>query len=323
MRPDLSIVIPVFNSSRVLSATVAEVEQVAGELCEALEIVLVDDGSSDDSGALCRELASASRHVVAVCLARNFGQHNAILAGLHQARGVRIAVMDDDGQHDPRDLEPMLAALAEGHDAVFADYAVIEQPLYKKLGSRLTNRVAGWLIDKPPGLYLSTYKMISAGLKDELLRYDGPHPYLDGLILTTTRRVASVKGSHRPSAKGATSYTPGKLLAHWLDMVANFSFKPLRMVFFCALFCGLLSLVVIGVTLVERLFFPGYAPPGWTTNFLLILLFGTIQFLTLGLLGEYVGRILLVLNRRPQFIVREVVRGQEAASRSPTSQDGG
>ena len=302
---ELSIVIPVYNSAAVIGKTVAEIDEVVGRFCTSFEIVLVDDGSTDDTAATIHHLAAVSERVRSISLARNFGQHNATMAGLHACEGRMVAIMDDDGQHDPAYLEPMMHEMSKGFDVVFAQYHRVVQPLYKNLGSRLTNLVARWLIDKPAGLYLSAFKLLSARITREIIEYHGPYPYIDGLILSATRHISSVPVEHRRSAKRSTSYSAGKLMAHWLDMFTNFSVKPLRLVFFCALFCGVLSLVVIGITITLKLTIVDWAPPGWTTNFLLILLFGTIQFLCLGLLGEYVGRILLALNNRPQFSIRE------------------
>ncbi|HLZ67140.1 MAG TPA: glycosyltransferase family 2 protein, partial [Aliidongia sp.] len=185
--PALSIVVPVYNGADSVGRLVAALEGL--DVPGGLEIVLVVDGSPDDSLAVCRDLLAAARvPLTVVDLARNFGEHNAVMAGLHQARGRHIITMDDDLQNPPGEVLRLLEyAQSTGKDVVYTHYASKEHARWRNIGSRFTNRVADWLLDKPKGLYLSSFRCISAFVAEQVARYEGPFPYVDGLILQVTQ----------------------------------------------------------------------------------------------------------------------------------------
>ena len=307
-QPTLSVVIPLYRSEESIERVVAEL--AALPIDGGLEIVLVNDCSPDNTLGACRRIMAGCPVPVAVVnLARNFGEHNAVLTGLRHARGRWVVTMDDDGQNPPSEVPKLLAAAqAGGFDAVFGDYAVKEHAAWRNWGSRFTNRVAGWLLDKPPGLYLSSFRCLSAFLVGELIRYEGPYPYIDGLILQSTRAVTAIEVAHKPRAQGQSGYNLHRLVRLWLNMFTSFSVVPLRVATVLGLALGALGL--LGVVGVVYLYFTGRGPEfGWGSLMAALLIFSGAQLVMLGVLGEYLGRAYLTTNRRPQAVVREIFRG--------------
>jgi len=308
MTPTLSVVIPLYRSADSIERVVADLAGLA--VAGGMEIVLVNDGSPDDlRGACGRILAACPVPVAIVNLARNFGEHNAVLTGLREARGRWVVTMDDDGQNPPSEVPKLLAAAQDGgYDAVFGAYVTKRHAAWRNGGSWFTNRVAGWVLDKPAGLYLSSFRCLSRFLVDQITRYEGPFSYIDGLILQSTRSLASVPVEHRVRAAGRSGYTIRKLLHLWTNMLVNFSVLPLRLATFLGL--GMAALGVLGVAAVLVLYFTGQGPAfGWGSLMAALLMFSGTQMVMLGLIGEYLGRTYLSANRRPQTVVRGVVRG--------------
>ena len=194
--PELSFVIPVYNGSRTIGRVVEKIQRIYGDT--AFEVVLVNDGSSDDSEQVCARLAAENPTVTFVHLARNFGEHAAVLAGLHQTKGRYVAVLDDDGQNPPEEVRRLHRAIvAEGKDVVYGRYRVKKHGWFRNLGSRFNDRVANVMLGKPRGLYLSSFKIMNRFVVEEITRYHGAFPYVDGLILRTTQSLGQVEVEHR------------------------------------------------------------------------------------------------------------------------------
>jgi undecaprenyl-phosphate 4-deoxy-4-formamido-L-arabinose transferase len=257
-----------------------------------------------------------------VDLRRNFGQDNAILTGLRFARGRYVAIMDDDLQHDPADLPALLAKAEDGADVVYADFRVKRQPLWKNLGSWFNGKVAEWVIDKPRGVYLSPYKLISKGVAELVCRYEGPFPYVDGLLFQVTSRIAQVPVEHHRRYAGQGNYTFGRSVAVWARLATTFSVGPLRLVTFFGFVLGALGGLLAGVVVLYRLLYPErfvLAVAGWASLMVAQLLIGGVQMVFLGILGEYAGRTHTTVSRKPQAAIRTVLDGRGLSLGAPTS----
>ena len=307
--PAVSVVIPVYNGASSVGDLVAALEGL--NVPGGLEIVLVNDASPDDSLKVCRGLLARARvPMTLVDLARNFGEHNAVMAGLHHARGAHIVTMDDDLQNPPGEVLRLLQhAQQTGADVVYARPIEKQHAGWRNLGSRFTNRVADFVLEKPKGLYLSSFRCISAFAAAQAVAYEGPFPYVDGLLLQVTQRIDSLAVEHLPRAHGASNYTLRRLVRLWLAMFVNFSVMPLRLATFAGI--GLSVLGVLGaIWAAVSAIFMEETPPGWASLTVAVMLLSGVQLLILGLLGEYLGRLYLTVNRRPQAVVREIVRAE-------------
>lgn len=311
-RPALSIVVPLYRSADSIERLITELSELQVE--GGCEIVLVNDGSPDDTAERAEKLMQGrSRAITLVKLSRNFGEYNAVMAGLHHARGEYIVTMDDDLQNPPAEALRLLQhARAGGYDVVYSYYAEKQHSWWRNFGSWLTNRVADLLLDKPRGLYLSSFRVISSFVAKEICRYDGPYVYVDGLILQVTQSIGRLEVVHAERATGTSGYTFRRLVRLWLAMFVGFSVMPLR----CATLIGFLMagigfLFMAAVIVIWLLY---GSVEGWSSLMAGQLLFGGTQLILLGVAGEYIGRTYLTANKRPQFVVRDVVRNGPSGS---------
>ena len=305
----VSIVIPVYGSDKVLPELVSQIQKVMAGLEEVYgnyEIIFVCDCSLDHSWQVIQELSTKQTQVHGILLRMNAGQHNALMAGFAQARGEIIVTMDDDLQHSPSDIPKLLLEIKQGSDVAYARFKNHNHALWKIAGSRLNNLVAGYLMQKPKDLYLSPFRAMTSAIRDDILKYRGPYVYVDGLILTVTRNIASVDVEHHDRYAGDSGYSLRKSMSLWLKMATNFSIVPLRLTSLLGmLFSGLGFLLAI--LLVIQKFTSNLMPIGWSSLIVTILIIGGIQLLALGMIGEYLGRVLLTINSRPQYVIAETV----------------
>ena len=210
--PALSIVVPVYNGAATIGELVNALRAL--EITDGLEIVLVVDGSPDNSLDICCTLVdAASVPITLIKLARNYGEHNAVMAGLRHASGAHVITMDDDLQNPPEEIERLLAfAQGSGKEVIYTFYDDKHHPIWRNLGSRFANRVADFVLEKPRGLYLSSFRCMSAFVVREITRYEGPFPYVDGLILQVTHDVDRLMVRHLPRAAGRSNYTLRRLM---------------------------------------------------------------------------------------------------------------
>lgn len=302
----LSVVIPVFNGAATIGRLV---DDLIKELSSGydLEIILVNDGSpSDNSAEVCRAIADSTPQVKFLDLSRNFGEHNAVMAGFNYCTGDAAVVVDDDFQNPPSEIVRLVEKLNEGYDVVFSRYEKKKHHALRNLGSGFNNLVASVLIHKPLGLYLSSFKVLNRFLVDELVKYTGPYPYIDGLILRVSRNYATVQVRHDTRVEGRSGYTARKLVSLWLNMFTNFSILPLRLSVLTGCLLALAGLVVAAFSFIERLRRPDL-PPGWASLMISILVVSGVQLVAIGMVGEYLGRMFMKDNGNPQFVVRRSV----------------
>ena len=300
----LSIVVPVYNSESILPKLVEKIhdEMVTENLAEQFELLLVNDSSPDNSWAVICELADKHPFVKGISLRRNFGQHNATMAGLNHVSGDIVVIMDDDLQHPPEAIGEMIASLSGGYDVCYTRYLNRKHPLWKKLGSRFNDWASSKFLGKPKGLYLSSFKAIRREVVDEVIKYDGPYAYVDGLILDVTRSVTAIDIQHRARLEGEGNYSLLSSISLWMKMATSFSVSPLRIASFTGFALSLLSLIMIGIIFIQKIIDPEMAA-GWASLIATILFIGGVQTLCIGMIGEYLGRTYLKLNGKPQYTV--------------------
>jgi undecaprenyl-phosphate 4-deoxy-4-formamido-L-arabinose transferase len=305
---ELSLVIPVFNGARTIAAVVEQITRIFEAI--PFEVVLVDDGSEDDTEQVCTELVQKfPKRLVFVHLSRNFGEHNAVLAGLAHSHGRYVAVLDDDGQNPPEEVVRMLDELKKKQcDVVYGHYIEKKHSWLRNVGSRFNDRIATVMLKKPKELYLSSFKVMNRFLADEIVKYRGPYPYTDGLIYRVTRKIGQIQVEHRPSARGKSRYTFRKLVRLWLNMFLNFSIKPLRISVYVGLLASCLSVLALVLILIDKLWITPDLTVGIPTVLGCVVFFSGIQLMILGLVGEYLGRLYLDQTGTPQYIVRYIRR---------------
>jgi len=301
----LSVVVPVHNAEATIVPLVEAISRELGGK-HSFNLVLVDDGSRDGSYEVCRQMALANPRVKFLSLFKNFGQLNAILAGLREADGDVVIIMDDDLQNPPAEVHKLVAAIRQGYDFAFGSPEKRWQhSLWRRLASRLTSRVYETVFNKPKGLYASSYVAVRQDVVLEVIKYDGPYPILMGLLLRVTRDGCNVPVEHLPRQHGKSGYTLGKLLALWLCGITNFSILPLRISYLLGMISAAAGFAFLFYVIVEKLLYPEQVLVGWSSVAAMIMFFAGVQLVMLGMMGEYVGRIFLTLNRTPQSVVRE------------------
>lgn len=300
----LSIVIPVYNGAGTVGSLVETLLEVLAS--ENLEIVLVNDSSPDDSDRVCRDLhARFPESISYFRLSRNFGEHNAVMAGLNHTSGDHVVILDDDFQNPPEEVLRLVDEARQGdYDVVYSRYDTKRHSLFRNLGSGLHNWLASHLLDKPKSLYLSSFKCLNRFAVDEITGYSGPFPYIDGLVLRATRNIGVLTVRHDARRQGRSGYTLRKLIRLWLNMLLNFSVMPLRLSSLVGLVMVFLGMALAIAVILEKFLHPE-TPLGWSSLIVTVVTFSGMQLVVLGLVGEYVGHLFLAANRTPQFVIRE------------------
>lgn len=316
----LSIVIPVYNSADTIASLVEQLADLP--IAGGHELILVNDGSKDNTAAICESIVPKAKFPVRfINLSRNFGEHNAVMAGLRYARGEYVITMDDDLQNPPSEVVKLFNyAREQKQDVIYTYYKQKKHSSWRNFGSWLTNQVADILLDKPKDLYLCSFRCMSAFLVQEVCKYEGPFPYVDGLILQVTQSIGKLEVAHAPRQQGQSSYNLRRLVRLWLNMFLNFSVIPLRIstavgfLFSAVGFIGTLYVVVDH-------FLEDSPTLGWSSLMFTLLLFCGVQLLILGIAGEYIGRMYLTTNKRPQFVVRNVVSQKSSEAYTAVGRD--
>lgn len=309
-RPLLSIVVPVYQSQDCLPALYTAIMEVTSLMSWSYEIIFVNDFSRDDSWRIIESLCELDRNVVGIDLRRNFGQDNAILTGLRAARGEYIAIMDDDLQHHPKFLPELLQEITKGHDVVYADFRDKKQKLWKNIGSWINGKIAEWVLDKPKGMYISPYKVIRREVAELICEYPGHAPYVDGLLFQTTARFSRIPAQHYSRHNGRGNYTLTRSVGVSARLAFSFSARPLRIIGVAGLFFSTLGLALAAFVVSYRLLFPSAFGPeavGWASLMVAILIAAGLQMICFGAMAEYIGRSYLLMSRKPQSAIREIL----------------
>lgn len=302
---DISIIIPVYRSEDCLDELAKKLTRALDDFGKAYEIILVNDCSPDNSWKKILELCKIYKNIKGINLRRNFGQDCAIMAGLNHASGETIVIMDDDLQHDPDDIPSLVSELDKGYDVCYAHFTFKRQTWFKNLGSWFNGKVAEIVIKKPKEIYLSPFKAIKKAIINEIIKYNGPYPYIDGLIFRITRNITQVKIQHHERYSGKGNYNLIKSIKVWSRLATNFSVFPLRIATFLGFVTSTVGFILALIFIIDH-FIGGKAPIGWASTIVTILFLGGIQLIAIGVIGEYIGRLFLHHSTEPQFIIRDI-----------------
>ena len=308
---DISFVIPCYRSEKTISAVVEEIRNKMKELGKySYEIILINDCSPDNTFEKIKSIAKEFDNVIAIDLAKNFGQHSAIMAGFSKVSGNIIVCLDDDGQTPANEVDKLLVKIEEGYDVVYAEYGNKQHSAFRNWGSNLNKKMTEILLGKPKELFISSYFAATRMIVEEIKRYNNPYPYLAGLVLRTTKSVCNVSVTHRQRMEGESGYSLRKLIGLWVNGFTAFSVLPLRMATYSGMLVALIGFIFAIWTVVHKIISPEVAV-GWSSTFSVILVIGGMILFVLGMIGEYIGRIYISLNNSPQYVIREVVGKEE------------
>ena len=321
---DLSVVIPVFNEAESLYELTDRLVNTLDPLGLSYEIILMDDGSTDGSRALIEQLHQKDARIQAIFLSRNFGHQIAITAGLHHVSGKVVAIMDGDLQDPPEILPEFWNKLKEGHDVVYGIRRKRKENVWKRLSYFLFYRFFNILSEFDIPLDSGDFCMMNRHIVDQLNRMPEHHRFLRGLRAWTGYRQVGIEYERAKRQTGEPQYTFSKLLNLALDGLISFSALPVRLIIQFGLIAACSSFVIGLFYLILRLLNIGTWPSGFATLILVTFFFGGIQLITIGIIGEYVGRIHMEVKNRPLYLVANylgVKSVQESASQNPSPSD--
>jgi glycosyltransferase involved in cell wall biosynthesis len=290
----LSVVIPVYHGAITVQKLV---ETAQAQLKEhPFEIILINDGSKDDSEKKCLELSEKFDNISFLSLRKNFGEFNAVMCGLNHVKGDYAVIIDDDFQNPPSEIIKLLETAQKGDfDVVYGQYDEKKHHQFRNFGSWFVNQITTSLFQKPQDLYLSSFKIIKKEVVEEICKYKGPYPYIDGLIFNVTDNVGKVTVQHDNRQNGASNYTAKKLASLFLNIIFGYSLLPVRL----SLFLGFLS-TFVALMLSILHFITGMDHPVW----LIVLFVGGVQLISIGIVGEYIGKTFLTQSNTPQYTLK-------------------
>ena len=306
---ELSVVVPVYRSAGTLVQLADRLRAMMARLGCRGEMIFVDDGSPDDSWqVLCHLQKADPEGVTAIQLMRNFGQHNALMCGFRHARGRLVVTLDDDLQHPPEEIAKLLAALAEQElDLVYGCPLGKKHSVWRNVGSTVVTSF--YRLAFRSTITITSFRAMRRQLVESILSYSKSFTFIDGLLAWNTQRIGQVAVEHHPRANGRSGYSLAKLLLLAFNLFTNFSLLPLQVVSGCGLFAAGSGFLACIYYLVQYLFH-NITVPGYASTIIAVLVLGGMQLLALGILGEYVGRMHLNVNRKPQYVERCVLTRQ-------------
>ncbi len=301
----LSFIIPCYCSEQTVGGVISEIiDTVNADGRYDYEIVCVNDFSRDSTLDVLKRIAEKNSKIKVLSFSRNFGQHSALMAGFNYATGDIIVCLDDDGQNPPSQMFKLIDKLDEGYDLVSAKYEEKKRSLFRKIGTKLSFWMSSYFIGKPKDIDLNSYYVFKRYILDEIIKYKNAYPFVHGLILRITRNMANVVIEHKSREHGSSGYSFKKLLSLWMNGFTAFSEKPLRIASLFGVFCSIGGFAYAIVTIIKKILNPTI-PVGYSSIMAITLILSGIIMLFLGLLGEYIGRIYISLNKAPQFAIRE------------------
>lgn len=307
----ISFVIPCYRSAKTLPGVIEEIDGKMKELSQyEYEIILVNDCSPDDTFEVIRKICGERKEVKGIGFARNFGQHAALMAGLRHSEGDYVICLDDDGQTPADEADKLIDKLEEGYDAVYARYEHKKHSLFRNFGSRMNELMTRTMLNKPADLYVSSYFAVKRFVVEDMIRYENSYPYVIGLVLRTTGNITNVNVNHRQRQEGTSGYTFKKLINLWFNGFTAFSVKPLRLATGIGSIAAVIGFIYGIYTVIKKFVVPD-VPLGFSAMMSVMVFFGGMIMIMLGLIGEYIGRIYISLNSSPQYVIRESLNLEE------------
>ncbi|MCI8382985.1 MAG: glycosyltransferase family 2 protein [Lachnospiraceae bacterium] len=300
-----SIVIPCYKSAGTIETVVSETAKEMDNMGRhEYEFILVNDCSPDGGATIkkLREIATERNYVRVVDLARNSGQHNAMMAGLRAASGEVFISMDDDMQTRPSELHKMFRAFDEGYDVVYGAYPEKKESMFRRFGSWVNKMCAVVFLGRPKELKTSSFWIIRKYVRDSIISYEGAHSYLLGLILRSTSSITQVEVEHFEREIGASGYTLRALLRLWSNII-GFTVKPLRLAMQGGMLISTISVIFALGIFIRKLVHPSI-DPGWSSIMVAIFFSLGVELFFIGMIGEYIGRTYMHINKEPQYIVK-------------------
>ncbi|MDE6567172.1 MAG: glycosyltransferase family 2 protein [Lachnospiraceae bacterium] len=300
----LSIVIPCYGSENTIEGVVDEIENTIQKRDVEHEIILVNDCSPDHVWDKIVSLSQKYEYVHGVSFAKNFGQHSALMAGYRETTGDIVISMDDDGQTPADELFKLVDQIEAGYDVVYATYDNKQHNVFRNLGSRVNDKMCNILLGKPKGLMVTSYFAAKRFIVDEICRYNNSYTYVIGLVLRSTKNIGTVPVTHRKREEGSSGYTFGKLINLWLNGFTAFSVKPLRFATMAGIIIASLGFLGVIYIVINKLINP-LVPVGWSSTMVALCIIGGLILFTLGMIGEYLGRVYISINDAPQYVIRD------------------
>ena len=303
----ISFVIPCYRSTVTLPGVIKEIQDTMAGMPEySYDVILINDCSPDDTFETIKKLCDENDHITGINLAKNFGQHSALMAGFHHVTGDIVVCLDDDGQTPADEVGKLLDGIKGGADVVYASYRHKHHSGFRNFGSHINELMTRVMLGKPKHLAVSSYFAARRFVVDEMIRYEYAYPYVIGLVLRSTKNIINVDVNHRDREAGTSGYTLGKLLSLWFNGFTAFSVKPLRIATFLGGFTSFAAFIYLIVVVLQKLI-AGIDVPGYATIIVLILLLGGMQLFCIGIIGEYVGRTFEQSKDRPIYIAKEIL----------------
>jgi glycosyltransferase involved in cell wall biosynthesis len=300
----ISIIIPTYKGEKSIKLLCDEIIKKFN--FTNFEIVIVDDNSPDNTKQICLDMIDQYHDdILYIKLTKNFGEHNAVFAGLKYCKGDWAIIIDDDFQNPISEAVKLTNyALQNSYDIIYSNYKSKKHSIFRNFASKLNDISASIFLKKPKNLYLSSFKIIKKNIIEKILQYNGPSPYIDGLILSVTSNISYIDTEHheRDVKFGKSSYNIVKLLKLYIDVISSFSTRPLRICSIIGLITTIIAVIFGIIIIFEKIYHPNL-PSGYPSLIVAIIFFSGIQLIFLGLIGEYIGKILKnVNNNKPYYI---------------------
>ena len=304
---DLSVIVPMFNEGPVIEHTIRAVSNELNSLLINWQLILVNDGSPDNSWTIVAEKAEANSHLIAIDLLRNYGQHNAVFCGLQHSSGDFVITMDDDMQNPPEEIVHLVNTILEGYDVVYGRFRTKQHAQYRRLGSQAISWVNQRIFHQPRDLVLTNFRILRRDVVERICAYQTSYPYITGLSLMFSSRRANVWVEHRPRPVGGSNYTLWRIATLVTRILFNYSAFPLRVVSVVGIGIALVSFL-LGLYYLLRAVFVGINVPGWTTLIVLVSFFNGVLILILAMLGEYLVRLVNQVSSSKSYHIRQIVK---------------